>query len=887
MVGVTDEGCTFYQWLDTLWDNNQSLSHFEWFRYDFSGYEGEGTRIAIAHLLTGAEVTLIDDITVTEATGCVPPIGLEATNLRHADSIVVRWENRSGATLFQVAWDTITRSFSALTGLGTTADTFYRLPPLQAGGKYSCYVRAMCDGGQSAWRSIDFAAGSVVMPFATNDTVVGCNWVIYDNGGAMRNYENSSSSLLIVRPADSGHVVAFLGGTIDLVPWGGDTLEVYEGEGTEGALLYSIGSTYEAERVSGSWVSEDGALTFRFVSDGYGTASGYELFTSCVEAPACRRPRNVAATAVSSHSAEVSWAGGAINYDVTYRTVNGGGAWQTVNVSGNNATLTALTAGETYELYVKGYCTGGEMSPASATIRFSTLCETYTIAPGYTVEESFEENEAPARCFSLLQSDGNPNEMIHSTERAFVGNRSFRFSSYYPSSNYNQILVSPPLSSADSIYLRFRYSDQLYGGEQLRVGYSLTGNGPEDFVWTDTLTTSGIIWKRYNSDFPVGTRFVAINYCSQLRYYAYVDSLYIGVVPSADCQAPNITHITESAESIAVDFVATGSVEAYITTSPWSDNVNGVTVSGSRHTFRGLQPNTEYTIGLRSHCSGGISSHWTTRRVTTSTEGCPAPTTFVLDDVGYSTATFSWNGAADSWELHVMGDDFDQWYTAEEMPFVVTGLPTGGSFNARIRSLCDGRTGEWCDSVIVFSTLGCAPVSGLESHVVSVENGVVDILWQGSADSYVLEYGVEHFPAGEGTAVHNITTPHYRLTGLQQGVAYDYYVKSQCDSTTSSPWSERGRFVVSNEGVDTPQEGVGAQLFPNPATGSTLLELTGVQGKVEVDVIDLHGRVLQQKVVKCGENCRVRLELGKIPQGAYFVRIVSGKMNIVRKLVVR
>ena len=887
VVGVTDDECTAYQWLDTLSNADQSLSHHVWFRYDFSNYVGDGTRIALAHLLNGADAALIDDITVTEALGCAPPTTVVAVSTRDADHVVVQWDNPSGATLWQVAWDTATHPFASLRNWTTTSDTFYSMPPLISGGKYTLYVRALCGSSQSAWRSTTFAAGSITMPYRLRDTIAGCGIVVYDNGGALHNYENNSSDLLIIRPADSSQVVSFHGGVIDLCPWGGDTLSVYEGEGTDGALLYSISSTYGTEEINVNLVSEEGPLTIRFVSDRYSTAGGFELYTSCVDAPACRRPRGVTATATSPNNADIAWTGNASNYDVSYRPTGSNATWRTVNVSDNHTTLSGLTAGDTYELFVRGYCSGDVASPASSTITFTTLCEAYTIAPGFTVEESFEGNNVPARCFTVLQAADNPNAMIHTGERSFAGSSSFRFSSYLTTTDYNQYLISPYLNSVDSLSLRFRYSDMMYGNEQLRVGYSLTGNSPSDFVWTDTLTTSGILWKRYNGSFPAATRFIAINYMSQLRYYAYVDSLQISVVTSADCPMPTITNIAEAAESITVEFTAPGTVEAYITDQNWDDNVNGVTTTMGRHTFVGLQPNTEYTIGLRSHCSNSISSHWATRRVTTSTEGCLPPQAFVLDEVGYTTATFSWEGSATQWEVNVMGQDYDMSYVAETSPFTVTGLANGEDYHTRIRSLCNGMHGEWSETIIDFTTLYCAPVNQLESHIVDVATGTVELSWQGSADHYVLIYGEEHFAADAGTTITDITDRHYRLTGLRSGVAYDYYVKAQCDETTSSQWSERGHFVVSHEGIDDVQDAFAVTLRPNPATGSTTLMLEGVNGRIAVELIDMSGRTVMHKDAECHDGCRVRLDLGTTYPGVYFVRVTFNDRNVVRKVVVK
>lgn len=520
-------------------------------------------------------------------------------------------------------------------------------------------------------------------------------------------------------------------------------------------------------------------------------------------------------------------------------------------------------------------------------VSFITLCDAYRVIAGNPIEESFESAEAPSPCFSIRKANDNPNEMVHGSEMSFSGNNSFRFSSYQPASDYNQYLISPLLEAEDSVTLRFRYCDLMYGNERLRVGYSVAGNSIDDFVWTDTLTTTGIMWKLFKRDYPSNTRFLAINYCSDYRYYAFVDSLQISVVASVDCQVPVITSVTEDTESITVCFDAEGSVEAYITDQSWNDNASGVTVAGNRYTFAGLQPNTEYTIGLRNHCTSGISSRWTTRRVLTSAENCPAPNGFVLEDNGYSTATFSWSGDAHAWEINLYNLSYDQTFRVTESPFTVTGLYNDITYHARIRSLCDGLPGSWCDTVITFSTLLCEPVSNLESQVIDVDSGVVLLTWQSQVGQYVLDYGLEHFTVGGGTTVSGITDEYYRLEGLIPGETYDYYVRAQCDESSYSIYSQRGVFTLSREGILEVRNDIEMLLYPNPATGTTTLSIGGVQEYLDIRVMDVCGRVVKSTQMFCPDGCKMQLSLGHLRSGVYFVHIAGQSVNRIEKLIVK
>ena len=345
LVGVTDDEGSFIDWVDTLSEQGQSLSHYTWFRHDFRDYVGSGNRIVLAHSATAAEATLIDDIMVMEAVGCLPVSRIVANNLDDASNIVVSWDNPCNASLWQLAWDTMGIGLESMRHVVTVSDTFYTMPPLVSGGKYTVYVRTVCGIGQSVWRSFDFAAGTVIMQSNAVDTVTGCGLVIYDDGGAWNDYSNGSNSVLIVRPTSPSMSVQLNGGTVDLCPWGGDTLRVYDGEGTNGALLYSISSTYGMEQIGRVLVSESGPMTFQFVSDNYSSAAGYELITMCVQSSSCRRPRNVEVSVLSPNSARVVWVGTASSYEVSYRA-EGTTVWRTININTDTVlTLSGLTAG--------------------------------------------------------------------------------------------------------------------------------------------------------------------------------------------------------------------------------------------------------------------------------------------------------------------------------------------------------------------------------------------------------------------------------------------------------------------------------------------------------------------------------------------------------------
>ena len=74
-------------------------------------------------------------------------------------------------------------------------------------------------------------------------------------------------------------------------------------------------------------------------------------------------------------------------------------------------------------------------------------------------------------------------------------------------------------------------------------------------------------------------------------------------------------------------------------------------------------------------------------------------------------------------------------------------------------------------------------------------------------------------------------------------------------------------------------------LVPNPATSQVKVNIAGVTGMVNMNIIDMSGRVIYNANVNA-ENETI-VNLSNIPAGAYFVRITNDTFSKVEKLIVR
>ena len=147
--------------------------------------------------------------------------------------------------------------------------------------------------------------------------------------------------------------------------------------------------------------------------------------------------------------------------------------------------------------------------------------------------------------------------------------------------------------------------------------------------------------------------------------------------------------------------------------------------------------------------------------------------------------------------------------------------------------------------------------------------------------------------APEGSSVEGGTKTQWdntvaTLDGLEQGQWYFAWVRTLCDSTHSSPWSERLRFYVpadttGPEIVITPENIVdkNTHLMPNPATDH--LTVVSSFRISTVEVWSLSGKLaLRHKV----DAMSASIDVSSLPKGHYIVRIATNNGLTHKKLVV-
>lgn len=285
-------------------------------------------------------------------------------------------------------------------------------------------------------------------------------------------------------------------------------------------------------------------------------------------------------------------------------------------------------------------------------------------------------------------------------------------------------------------------------------------------------------------------------------------------------------------------------------------------------------------VAFRAYCATGSAYSFFIDNITLDTTfTCPQPLAVRADGVGEDSARIIITATPEATAYRLLYGSTgltDTLLTADTV-VTLTALQPATQYTVSVEALCPA--GMESDAVqTAFTTLAppeppcCLPPTDIVVSVVT--NTTATVSWNdgcGSSQGWVLDCN--------GTEVAPMANP-YTLTGLTPGTAYTVRMRADCTDSLSA-WSDPVSFTTENVGI-AGVDRTEVTLRPNPAT--TEVTLFGLEAGTRVSVADLNGRT----VLEAGSRgATLTLDLSRLPRGAYFVRIVSGKTTAVRKLIVK
>ena len=634
-------------------------------------------------------------------------------------------------------------------------------------------------------------------------------------------------------------------------------------------------------------------------------------------APTCLPVVDLRTIASTTNSITIDWASVAADapaWEVAYAPA---GTATTTNmvVTSHPLTLQNLDTNAAYNIYVRPICS------ASDTGEWSDELVAYTdVCTGYTVR-NFTNSDATSSYSPIgysLYNYSYVQTIIDSADMAAIYGAPINTIGFITNSDaggaqFNNMHVYMANVSESNLSSKFIKPDSTHTFVEVFNGGSMnyTEAGTHYFSFDTTFTWDGhsnvlVAVNRLNGSWSGTPSFAAHNAASAKTRYVYQDgSAYnintvtggtatnvVGniILLSCDeevvCDAPEVTIDTTTETSVAISIAGNATnYEVVAVEGNWDSEATGVTISNTNYTFNNLTAGTHYYIGVRSICAAGAYSDWTVVDTMTVEHPCAVPTNLTATNVTLHGATLGWTNGEEgqnAWEIAINGTNYSDTIAVQENPYTVSGLVNGVTYSFSVRAVCSETNKSAWSAPQSFTTTSCGVVTNVNHTAVTDSSAVITWTAPAGATTFEMEYGPKDFAQGAGTTVSNINGTTYTITGLRANRDYDVYVRTVCDESTTSLWSDVHTFhTQEGTGIDDVNS-ANISLYPNPA--SSTVTLMGIEGMATVTVVDMNGRESGKWTVTDGT---LTIDVTSMAQGAYFVRIVGEQVNAIRKLIVR
>lgn len=615
----------------------------------FTGYFTPTTTgvyyIGIKGTLTSAPWYLsIDDISITEAPGCLPPNNVSIANVTETTADV-SWLPLSGETQWEVVYGL--EGFDPETA-GTTQtvddDPETTISGLEPDTGYDVYVRAICGAGDESELSevknfftgyCDFTSSSTnyyITDFFTARAVVNI-----DNQGSGQSpggYGDFTDMELVSFPTGDFDFEADFNGTST---YGFNMWIDFNGnmEFEESERVYASGGYIS--RATGTIVIPadvaNGSYRMRIVADWLSTnpspcgssnnAEAEDYTVTIIDTPTCFPPLDLTLDQIAVDSAVVSWT--PQGPETTWKVIYGEGGFDpatagtTITVEDTpSTTIEGLESNTRYDVYVIAVCAAGDESYRTGPLSFWTVCHA-TSVPYLMDFETAYVPELPNCTEGENAGNGNMWETLDYNSNGFYGNvLVYRHST----SVANAWFYTQGIEMIEGIEYKISYK---YGNvstaftEKMKVAF---GTSPNVGQMTTELADHGAI----NQGAPMtetvtftvpedGVYYFGFNaYSAPNQFNLYLDDIKVDFAEFCE-PATDITLTDITATSVSVEWTeSSNAINGYTVNvflegaDPYTDipEASETVAAGiTTATLTGLTENTSYDLYVVSHCEGG------------------------------------------------------------------------------------------------------------------------------------------------------------------------------------------------------------------------------------------------------------------------------------------
>lgn len=361
--------------------------------------------------------------------------------------------------------------------------------------------------------------------------------------------------------------------------------------------------------------------------------------------PSCSAPAGIAASAITTTGATVSWNAvvptPATGYEYVVSTSNTAPAGTGTATTATSVPVTGLNPSTTYYIFVRSNC-GGTFSAWNGPISFVTACTPVTLPWTENFESVATGTDVFPLCWSYMNNSGNWS--ISTTPTANSGTKSLRRT--WSTEGWAFTPMATLTAGTSYTFSYYRRTNDATVGYDILVG---VGNAQTEAAMTTTLSSEtgyqGPSWVKFTHEF---TPTVTGDYSFGVYVFAdfnpngiNFDDFKIELTPS--CIEPNglsATAITATTATIswnAATPVPSNGYQYVVSTSSTTPVGAGTPVAGLTDNVTGLTPNTVYYLFVRSDCGGTFSSWSVAYSFTTA---CVAVTAFTQNFDGVTAPSF-------------------------------------------------------------------------------------------------------------------------------------------------------------------------------------------------------------------------------------------------------
>ncbi len=587
---------------------------------------------------------------------CPLPTGLTASNLT-TTSAQLQWNGSTNAISWQVEYGLA--GFSL--GTGTTlaaADTTLALTGLQPGTSYDFYVRSFCtDNDTSGWSGpsnfttscLPFTAPlsenfdttpNFGVPDCWTGIAIGTNTFVRVRVVTNTSPHSPPNHLEMYNSTTAGAAqhLMFVSPPLADLSAGTNQLRFQAKSGTIPEVLIvgtmsdpgdpatftpldtltTLNNAYQEFELSfADYSGTDQHIAFRH---GNSTQTRYiyldDIFWEAL--PTCPRPTDLTVGNFGTNLVTLGWTpgGSETQWVVEYGAAGfAPGTGTSVVANSNPFVLTGLTAGTTYDYYLRAICGAGDTSLYAGPVNFTTECLTVS-----SLSEDFENVTVPnlPNCWSAIVVSTSSAQLR--TVTTFGPNSGTRhvemFNSPVFGATSDLILVSPPIVNTDFGTQQLRFSAKWRtNNEILIIGTMDDPTDPSSFLPFDTINTLTNEYQEFDvsfADYDEGNEYVAFRHGnSGASRSIYLDDIFWEPIPN--CLRPtNLTASNPTTDAITLNWAAGSDETQWVVEygAPGFAAGTGTSIVADSVPFvlTGLTAATNYAYFVRAICSPGDTS---------------------------------------------------------------------------------------------------------------------------------------------------------------------------------------------------------------------------------------------------------------------------------------